>query len=299
MLPPMRIASDRLTTLRERARTHPLERCGASDRFHDYILEAYEPLSPAEGKLRSVNVLYESFALAGLEGPGRAVVDRVRTELGPFRTVWGIKLRESGELGWELYFYDFERVHADLSISRMREILAPSITMDAREPWPMPWHMFSVEISREHLLDPSRPAAIDVYLDMRSYKVRGAAWELENVYTFHDPRTEIDVILHRLGSSVHFDRRRHNLATLVPLSLLRCHRLCVANKRSADAIYASRIPTRALLDFMARTSWPRELRGFVERYESELDLLLWDVGLDFSGQGGTLWVRKSSLYGSF
>src|SRR5207244_2897398 len=46
---------------------HPPELCGPEDRFHDYILAEYEPVAPALGKQRSLNVLVESFALAGLE----------------------------------------------------------------------------------------------------------------------------------------------------------------------------------------------------------------------------------------
>jgi len=276
----------------------PLERCDPSDRFFDYVLGEYEPLAPAADKLRAVSLLFESFALSGIERQGRHLVETVRAALGPHRTVWGVKWhRTQATLGWELYFYDFERRHADLSIARLVDALAPCVRVDAREPFALPWHMFSVEVGLPELTG-QRPAAVDVYIDMRSYKLHGDRMELENVYTFHDPRTEIDHVLHRLRSSVHFSWRRDPLATLLPPWLFRCGRLCVANKRGADALYASRIPTNALARFLAWQSWPAALGDFVQRHGHELDHLQWCVGVDFEGSNSGPVIRKAGFYGS-
>jgi hypothetical protein len=277
----------------------PAEHCAADDRFHDYVLGQYAPLAPFEGKLRSVNLLVETFALLGVEAQGCALIAQVRGSLGPFRTVWGIKhTPERGVVGWELYFYDFERAHADLDIARMRAALAPVMTMDAAEPHPLPWHMWSVEITPAHL---RREAAanIDVYVDMRSYKVCSRSCTFENVYTFHDPGSEIDAILHRLRSSVHFDERKDNLGALMPPSLLRCGRLCVANKRAADALYFSRIPMSAAASFLRAQQYPAPIVRFFEAHAAELAHLSWDVGIDFKGDDGPLRITKTSVYGSF
>jgi hypothetical protein len=285
--------------LRREGPTFVLERCLGADRFHDYVLGEYAPPAPHEGKLRSVSLLLSSFAWLGVLGEGRALVERVRGALGPFRTVWGIKHAEGrGITGWELYFYDFERAHADLAIARVREALAPVLVIDAEEPRPLPWHMWSVEVGPEHLRREAR-AGIDVYVDMRSYKVKGSTFTFENVYTFHDPRADIDAVLHRLRSSVHFDERRGDLGALMPPSLFRCGRLCVANKRSADAMYFSRIGSAAARAFVAARGYPEGVVTFFDKHSSELDHLLWDVGLDFRGDTGPLRVTKTSIYGSF
>jgi hypothetical protein len=283
----------------ERLAGTPLERVNESDQFHDYVLGRYEPLTPAVGKLRGLNLLVESFALAGVEQEGVALLERVRTEYGPYRTVWGIKWnRDLGTLGWELYFYDFERVHADCSLARLRTLLAPALHLDAEEPWALPWHMLSIEFGPEQLrTNGSVPA--HVYVDMRSYALEGTTFTFENVYTFHDPRTDIDEVLHRLRSSVHFDPGRDSLAVLLPPSLFRCGRLCVANKRTSDALYASRIPTRALREFLERQSWPEPLRRFVAHTAPEFDHLLWDVGLDFRRAEHGPVTHKTGVYGSF
>jgi hypothetical protein len=278
----------------------PVELCGEGDRFHDYVLEPYDALAPAAGKLRSVNVLYESFAIAGVEEAGRRIVDLVRGGLGPFRTVWGIKRTGAGDadLAWELYFYDFERVHADLSLGSVRQMLAPAVALEVEEPRVLPWHMFSVDLGLEQLQGRA-PGEVHVYIDMRCYALRGRTLELENIYTFHDPRREIDEILHRLRSSVHFDERRDNLGRLVTPALLRCGRMCVANKRNADAVYFSRVRTPALLEVLSREQWPASLCGFVHAQQPALDHLLWDVGIDFRAGPGGMELGKTGIYGSF
>lgn len=289
MLPPRRAHADAAVEL-----------CAEGDVFHDYILQAYTPLAPSAGKLRSVNLLHRSFDAAGVGDEGRALVERVRAWLGPFRTVWGVKHDDEGRQlkGWELYFYDWERAHADLSIAALREHLAPLLRVDAVEPRPLPWHMISVEFSPAQL----RAAAavpVDVYIDMRSYKLRGDALDFENIYTFHDPRAEIDDVLRRLRASVHLDVARDSLGHLLPPRLLRCHRVCVANKRRNDALYFSRIPTPALRWFLRSRGYPEVLYSMLDDEAARLDHLLWDAGLDFASSGGAPVIRRSGFYGSF
>jgi hypothetical protein len=284
-----------------------LERCTEDDRFHDYVLSEYAPRTPHEGKLRSVSFLHASFAAAGVEDAGREVVALVRSGLGPFRTVWGVKFAEgaAAPTGWELYFYDFDRSHADLGIERMRAILAPRLDVDACETRVLPWHMFSVGFDAEALRTPV-PVPAHVYLDMRSYELRGEDLSFENIYTFHDPRAEVDEVLHRLRASAHFlpspspHPRRENLATLVPPHLFRCAgRVCVANKRTCDALYFSRVDSLVLGRFMRDRAWPAVLRGLVEDHAADLDHLLWDVGVDFRASDAGPRVVRSAVYGSF
>jgi hypothetical protein len=205
------------------------------------------------------------------------------------------------DLAWELYFYDPERVHADLSIARLRAALAPALGVEAAEPRPLPWHMFSVQFDAAALRR-ERAATLHVYVDMRSYELRGTELAFENIYTFHDARAEIDEVLHRLRSSVHVDARRENLGRLLPPMLFRCARICVANKRASDAVYFSRVGTPALLEWLARARWPEALVRFAAAHAGELDHLLWDVGIDFragaEGAGGAE-VGKTGVYGSF
>lgn len=277
-----------------------LERCGATDLFHDYILSPYEPLVPPDGKLRSVNVLYESFACAGVEARGARLVERLRAEFGWFRTVWGVKQdAQTGAVrGWELYFYDFERANADLSLARIREILHPTVRLEAVDEWEIPWHMFSVELSPEDLLHGGSVPA-HVYVDMRSYELRGTELELENIYTFHEPRTEIRDVLRRMRSALHLPAEGPELGQLMPPWLFRCRRLCVAHKRHTDALYFSGIDTQAFLRFLESRHWPRTIQELVRSEEEGFAHLLWDVGVDFRREREGLRVLKAGIYGTF
>ena len=275
------------------------ETCDGSDRFHDYVLLEYEPVTSPVGRLRSLNVLVESFALAGLETEGVRVLEGVRDALGPFRTVWGIKWHHAERrLGWELYFYDFERAHADLSIDHLTEVLAPWVVIGGREPRPLPWHMFSVELGAEQLRR-EQPAALDIYVDMRSYKCSADGLRFENVYTFHHAKTEVDEVLHRLRTCLHLDPERDRLADWLPPHLFDCRKICVANKRAADALYFSRVRTSALQRFLGDHDWPAALRGYIDARADGFAHLLWDVGVDFQATEHGAAALKTGIYGSF
>lgn len=284
---------------RPRLATTLPETCGPDDRFHDYVLLEYEPVASAVDKLRSLNMLVESFAVGGVESEGVALMNAVRTELGPFRTVWGIKWHHARkELGWELYFYDFKREHEDISIPNLKRILAPHVKVSGNEPRPLPWHMFSIEMDRPQLRGETA-SALDIYVDMRSYKCAGDEAVFENVYTFHHARSEIDDILHRIRSCMHFDPARDRLERLMPPHLFNCRKICVANKRQTDSLYFSRVTTRALMRFLVDHGWPEQLHGFVADREEKLNHLLWDVGVDFRAESGVATPVKTGIYGSF
>jgi len=277
------------------------------DQLCDYTLVPYDPVRPAAGKLRSINALFESFAIAGVEDEGSHLVDLLRQKLGPFRTVFGIKFHAPDQvMGWELYFYDPLREHADLSIERVSEILAPALVIDARPPRPLPWHMFSVEFDVASFKSRA-PAPVDVYISTnprakgtdRSYKIRGAEMVFENVYSFHRPELEIDEILYRIRYGVHFSRQEHLLSALIPPELFRCGHICVANKRRADALYFSRITHDQLRFAMRHLGWQGPLVDFLASHASSLDHLLWDIGFDYVSEGGALRFLKGSFYGSF
>ena len=290
--------SNGLIALRTPHRAHfALEREGAREAHLDYVLTPYVAPANAEGKLRSINILRASFEAAGRLEQGNALIARVLETLGRDRTVWGIKKRPDGSLGWEFYFYDWERRHADLSIAALRALFAPFVNITAVETFALPWHMISVEVGAAAL--DGQEAPLDVYVDMRSYTLRGGLPELANLYTFHDPKTEIDHVMQRLRSSLHFDWKRDALTQLLPPWMYRCHKLCVANKRHADALYAARIPTTALQKFLARHDWPLPLRAFIDAHAHELDHLFFDVGVDFAREHDQLVTRKTGIYGFF
>ncbi|MBK7859922.1 MAG: hypothetical protein IPJ65_15115 [Archangiaceae bacterium] len=285
----------------------PLEWMQRGDVVTDYTLVPYQPVAQLDGKLRSVNALAETFAFEGVEPEGRALIELLRTGLGPFRTVWGVKVKPPAQVaGWELYFYDQQRVHADLSVEQVKQLVAPALTIGADVPPDVPWHMFSVELGVPHLRE-RKPAAVDLYVSNnpfvkgtdRSYKVTGSTMELENVYSFHHPQTDVDEWLYRLSRGVHWDSKRVPLSALVPPELFSVGHLCVANKRRADALYFSRLTHGQLLFALKFYGVSGALPEYLAAAGPRFEHLLWDIGVDFVAREGGVQFTKVGVYGSF
>ena len=80
----------------------------AADPALNYCLWACPPPAQAEDKFRSVNLLFHSFDHAAIDPRAFDVVEAIRDAIGPFQTVFGVKLID-GRLAWEFYFYDYAR----------------------------------------------------------------------------------------------------------------------------------------------------------------------------------------------
>jgi hypothetical protein len=206
--------------------------------FFDYLLLPYQPLCAPEGKLESGALLAESFALMGMEEPGRALVDALHRAVGPGRTVWGIKHAAAapGTLSWELYFYRRDGGRGEPTLDGVLAALDPVVRVPARPRLPARWELFSVELTAGEIAA-GQGGELDVYLGMRAYRAHGRDLELKNVYLFDDPGLRLDRLLERLLVAVHAPRDAAEIARVLPPELLDgCVRLCVANKRQADGV---------------------------------------------------------------
>ena len=136
-----------------------------------------------------------------------------------------------------------------------------------------------------HALAYRRVDELNVYLPLHevqggvSYAVRPGHQELRNTYRFHHPQREIAEIVHHLQRSVHANVTR--LADILLPELFDCAKICVARKRSADAIYYSGITVEQLLFFLKKFDYPDAIIQFVREHQSDLDHLRFDVGIDY------------------
>src|SRR5262245_5689273 len=95
----------------------------------NYCLWDYSPAAPVEDKFRSINLLFHSFDHAGIDSRAIDIVEAIRDGIGPFRTVFGVKLL-SDRLAWEFYFYDYARRQREVSISRVLNAIRPFMPCD-------------------------------------------------------------------------------------------------------------------------------------------------------------------------
>jgi hypothetical protein len=272
----------------------------------NYCLWQYAPARPAEDGFRSINLLLHSFELAGMDERAYGIVDAIRDAIGPFRTVFGIKL-VAGRLAWEFYFYDYARRQRQVSISRVLEAIRPFVRCDVRPNESAPYFMFSLDLDAELAAGRRDLDVVHMYVGNPgstvssgiAYAVRVGGVTLENFYFFFDAERQLDEAAGKICSSAHFDDLRMPVDAILVPQLRRCKTICVANKQTHDCVYFSGVDVSQLIDFLERLAYPESIVSFVRRHASRLDHLLFDVGFDYRMEGGQLAVLKSGYYGVF
>ncbi len=282
----------------------PLERTRPDDRFADYCLWDYAPVSSPAGKLRSANLLWRAIACAG-GGPHLiALCEALRRTLGPFMTVYGVK-KLGDRLSFEFYFYDYGRLERQVSIGRVLKILRPSVACSLAPLEGRPYFMFSLDLDEE-IASGRRPLeVVNMYVGNPGssvssgicYEHSAAGLRLANFYFFFNARKEMDDITAKVLCSAHHDLRQFPLASVLRPELLNCEVIVVANKKLNDGVYFSRLPVNPLIDFLGREGFPANLVSFVQEHRGELDHMLYDIGLDYVVENGAVRITKSAFYG--
>lgn len=278
----------------------------AQDPHVNYCLWQYHAAAPAEDKFRAVNLLYHSFALGGMGERAYAMVQAIRDAIGPFRTVFGIKLID-GRLGWEYYFYDYARREREVSISRLIAALQPFAACAIRPNESLPYFMFSLDVDDALAAGRRGLDVVHMYLGNPgsavssgvAYALRPDAATLENYYFFFDAKSQLQAAADKIFCSPYVDPARVAVDTILLPELRDCHTICVANKQRNDCVYFSGVSVDQLIYFLERVGYPREIRAMVRDNRTNLDHLLYDVGIDYRIVDGEMQVLKSGYYGVF
>lgn len=271
-----------------------------------YCLWPYPAPCPAADKFRSINLLHQSLALAGIDERAFALIEAVRDAVGPFRTVFGVKWVD-GRLGWELYFYDYRRLGRALGVGRVLGAIKPWAASAVSVADTLPYFMFSIDLDDALVRGERALDLVHVYVGNPgsavssgiAYGVRADSTTLENFYFFFDAATEMAQVVDKLQCSALVDFSRVHLDEVLLPSLRDCRTICVANKRGHDCIYFSGVTVRQLLGFLRRLNYPPPTIDFVTTHDQRLDHLLFDVGIDYTMRDGRLQVLKSGYYGVF
>ena len=271
-----------------------------------YCLWDYPPPAPRADKFRSVNLLFHSFACAGIDARAFTVVDAIRDEIGPFKTVFGVKLI-GGKLAWELYFYDYARQQRQVSISRVLRAIRGFMPSPVVANENLPYFMFSLDLNEDLASGRVPLDVVHMYVGNPgstvssgiAYAVRADSTILENFYFFFDGRTQRDEIAKKVSTSGVFDPARVPLDAVFVPQLRDCRTVCVANKRTHDCIYFSGIDIGQFLFFLERLRYPEPIVSFMRAHRGDLDHLLFDAGFDYRTENGRLIVLKSGYYGVF
>jgi hypothetical protein len=302
----MHPAPTALAKLAGRAAHAPLLPSSPTDRYFDYCLEPYAPRRPPHGKLRSENLLWHALAVGGHAQTFSAPLGALQRSLGNDLTVWGVKW-DGARLFWELYFYDPQKQDVSARVTSLASVLESHLPLGVRVRETVPYMMASFDLSPD-IARAGRIDELNLYLAGqkehagRSYKLRvDGSVELENTYRFFEAKRESDAILSLLKSSVFVDYSDpKTLSKVLIPELFACKKICVAKKRTCDAIYYSGITAEQLAWFLRRFDYPPALVEFLELEGEKFDHLYFDVGIDYRADPATgrLSFPKSSYYGT-
>lgn len=275
-----------------------------SDPCLDYCLWAYEPVAPTAGKLRSSTLLWQSFAALGAPPLLGEMVGAITDEIGPFKTVWGVK-QKGRDYSWELYFYDYGRLEREVSIERVLAALGPLAPCRLSLSPKRPYFMFSLDFDaalgeRKREID-----EISVYLGNPSgmvssglcYQLSEAGLRFDNLYYFFDRKQNWEDVVGKVATSAHVDLAGLDVSKILWPELVDCGIVVVANKKHNDGVYFSRIRIDQLIWFVERLDYPEAIRSFLKENRLLLDHMLYDVGIDYRMVDGRLEIIKSAYYG--
>ncbi len=276
------------------------------DVFFDYCLYEYKPAVSSQNKLRSVNLLFQSFDLFNIHEKAFDLVRTIREGIGYSWTVWGIK-QQGNSVAWEFYFYDYRRIQRERSITKILDTIRPVIPCRIQAIETQPYFMFSIDIDDDLLSGKRDLDEIHMYIGNTasnvssgiSYSLTARGRKLENFYFFFDPKTEMKGLLNKVFCSAHVDPSRITIDQVVWPELRNCKRICAANKQNNDCIYFSGINLDQFIFFLKRLNYGREIISFVEGNRHALDHLQYDVGFDYRTEGNEVVILKSGYYGFF
>jgi hypothetical protein len=285
---------------------HLFEYATNQDPSLNYCLWPYPHQAPVEDKFRSINLLYQTFDHTGMDPRAVDIVEAIRDGIGPFRTVFGVKLLGE-KVAWEFYFYDYERRRRQVSISRVLQAIRPFIPTDIEPNENLPYFMFSLDMNYDIVTARAPLDVVHMYVGNPgstvssgiAYAVRANSTTLENFYFFFDAASQLADVAGKITTSALFDDTQLNVEAVLIPQLRRCRTICLANKQTHDCIYFSGVDIDQLKWFLHWLRYPDTITSFVTKNRDNLDHLLFDVGFDYRMEHGTLRIIKSGYYGVF
>ncbi|WP_415890157.1 hypothetical protein ACMXYV_02200 [Neptuniibacter sp. SY11_33] len=282
--------------------------CGPETQLLDYCLWPYPPLVNIEGKQHSFNLLLNSFVATGVGVNGVRLINEIKNVMGDGQTVWGVKL-SGGQISWELYFYDYERLERTNSFSRLKQLMPDSLSTALDISEDVPYFMFSIDLDVDGLnAGYLNLSEANIYIGNDGsnvssgicYLLSEEGLSLSNLYYFYNSIKEKEDILAKIASSVHLNLRKLDFNKILLPELRDCETTVVANKKKNEGVYFSRIKIDQLIWFLRSMGYPEEIQNYVTASRNELDHMLYDVGIDYKMlPDGQIEVLKTSYYGIF
>lgn len=273
------------------------------DTLYDYCHKPYTPHRPIIGKLKSENILLESFQYESCGEKFYQFIETLKTGFGPDNTVWGIK-KVGNALRWEFYFYNYDKKDRRVNILNFLSISKKFFALKLTVNETVPYFMFSVDISKDDFKK-KRLRGLHIYFNHLSanggysYFKNACSTRIENIYRFfHNPKDELKMIIQEIKNALFNDLSSRVIGNILIQELASCKHICVAHKENRESIYYSGITVDQYLFFLKKFEYPQRIIAFIEAHKNDLAHLLYDVGFDYTVERNAVKISKSGYYGS-
>ncbi|MEP3478812.1 MAG: hypothetical protein ABJZ55_06165 [Fuerstiella sp.] len=281
------------------------ERIRPSDPYFNYCYWPYESPTLGVGKLRASSLLFRAIQDMPEAQWLTDCIRSIQAGIGDFRTVYGIK-QVNGKWSLEMYLYDYGREDRVISVQRLMAACQEQLQLPKTVSPDLPYFMFSFDLDEDVAKANGKIDTVHVYVGNPGSTVSSGisygftddphASELENFYFFFDAKDR-----QQIEDKIQCAAWRNQPNTLVEEilrpDLMDCHTICLANKRTSNTIYFSGVTVVQLRSFLNWQNYPSEFQAFIAEHQSELDHLLYDVGVDYQVRGNTIEFVKSGIYG--
>ena len=278
----------------------------------DFIMDSYPMSADPTGRPTSLDMFLATVPADSQHRSTFAeLADSLIGTLGPDRTVWGLKLDDTG-VSWELYFYPHRREDADSPASFFegaRSTFESLVGWDAPRSIPKNANLISFEFRIDEA-GVSIPRELDIYHDVAgrsgmivAYQLNRDIYRLKNTYEVFRLPDEADLLRARLDSSRYAYPENAGVAGDHWISAIESLRSCdlvwCSYKPDRDGVYAGRVDVSDLDEFLARYGYPQHLQDWVRGHLDQLDHLRYDIGMDYTIHDGQIQVHKTGFYGYF
>lgn len=281
------------------------ERIRSGDPYFNYCYWPYEPPATGIGKLRASSLLFRAIQDMPEAKWLTDCIREIQAGIGDFRSVYGIK-QMNGKWSIEIYLYDYAREDRVVSVERFMAACQENLRLPNTVSASVPYFMFSFDLDESVAKAKGVIDTVHVYVGNPGSTVSSGisygftnepdATELENFYFFFNAQDR-QQIEDKVQCAAWLDQPSTLVQSVLHPELMDCQTICLANKRTSNTVYFSGVDVRQLQSFLQWQKYPQQFQQFVADHQSDLDHLLYDVGVDYQVKSNQVQFVKSGIYG--
>lgn len=288
-----------------------LEAASDRDRHINIAFEAYRPLRPLVGKIRSENLLLHSLLWADLLHGWDEALKAVQRQVGRDRSVWGLSfdLLDGARPSWELRLLNNDPRSPLGLLDSLRDTLAPWLELAPGLVEAPPYAILGLRFDATTLTN-QRIDTVELHeripgtRELDVWRTGPGVRERVSHDLITEPKRHIDEVLPAIKRSefVDFTADKRLLGRVMIPELFACRRLHISKRPHADALCYSGVNIEQLMFAYKRFEFPAKLLEFLTTFAPRLEHLLFDVAVEYRADHqtdlGRIVYPRVGYYGS-